>query len=98
MELSRVIIGAIVTEKAERLKGQQVYTLQVAPKATKVDVRQALQKYYGVNVASVRAMRTPSKVRNVGRASTIVKRQPTKKILVSLTKDSKPLDITSFKA
>lgn len=97
MDITRAIIGAVVTEKAERLKGEQTYTLHVAQGATKVDVRSALKKYYDVDVASVRAMRTTTKVRATGR-TVAVKRRSYKKMLVTLAKGSKPLDISAFKA
>jgi len=95
MDLSRVIIGSIVTEKAERLKVQKTYTLRVASDATKIDVRNALKKFYDIEVSSVRSMRTTTKTRSAG---AIVKRQPFKKMLVTLAKDSKQLDISAFKA
>ena len=99
MELSQVVIGPVVTEKAERLKGMdRTYTLRIAPKATKVDVSNALTKYYDVEVTSVRVMRIPSKTRAVGRGKVITKRKPFKKVMVTLSKKSKPLDIANFKA
>ena len=78
MDLSHVIIGAIVTEKAERLKAARTYTLRVAPRATKIDVKNALLRFYDVDVTSVRSIRNPSKTRLVGRGRTMVKRKPFK--------------------
>lgn len=99
MELSRVIVGPVVTEKAERLKGaDRTYTIRVAPDATKVDAISALKKYYDVDVVSVRVMRTPSKKRIIGRGKVMVKRKPTKKMMVTLAPKSKPLDIANFKS
>lgn len=98
MELSQVVVGAIVTEKAERLKGvNRTYTIRVAPRATKIDVRNALEKFYDVDVTSVRVMRMPSKTRAVGRGKVITKRKPFKKVMVTLSPKSKPLDIANFK-
>lgn len=99
MDLSRVIVGPVVTEKAERLKGvNRTYTIRVAPDATKVDVANALKKYYDVEATSVRVMRTPSKTRLVGRGKVMVKRKPTKKVMVTISQKSKPLDIANFKS
>lgn len=99
MELSRVIVGPVVTEKAERLKGvNRTYTIRVAPDATKVDVINALKKYYDVEATSVRVMRTPTKSRAVGRGRVITKRKPAKKMMVTISKKSKPLDIANFKS
>ncbi len=97
MDLSRVIVGPIVTEKAERLKGDRTYTLKVMPRATKVDVRAALKRYYDVDAVSVRVMRVMPKFRPFGRGNTMRKRQPYKKVLVTLAPKSKPLDVASLK-
>lgn len=98
MELSQVVVGPVVTEKAERQKAvSRTYTIRVAPRATKIDVSNALTKYYDVEVTSVRVMRMPSKTRAVGRGKVITKRKPFKKVMVTLSKKSKPLDIANFK-
>ena len=96
MDLPRVIIGPVVTEKAERLKTSRSYTLKVSNNATKIDVANALRQYYDADVASVRVMRTPSKIRVAGRGTVISKRKPMKKVIVTLTPKSKPLDLASF--
>lgn len=99
MDLSHVIVGPITTEKSERLKGvNRTYTIKVAPNATKVDVRNALAKYYDVEATSVRSLRNPSKTRRVGRGKVMVKRKPYKKVMVTISQKSKPLDIASFKS
>ena len=97
MELTRVILGPVVTEKAELQKQERTYALKVANAATKVDVKKALTKHFNVEVQSVRAMRTTTKVREVG-VRTITKRKPFKKVLVTLTKNSKNLDLAQFQA
>lgn len=99
MELSRVIVGPVVTEKAERLKGvNRTYTIRVAPNATKVDVISALKKYYDVEATSVRTMRTPRKKRLIGRGREMIKRPSMKKVMVTISQKSKPLDIANFKS
>lgn len=97
MELSSVIIGPIVTEKAERLKTQQTYVLRVRPEATKIDVKNALRKFYDVDVASVRVLRTSPKRRIVGQGTFMEKRHRQKRMIVRLTKKSKALDLTTFR-
>ena len=47
MDLTQVIKGEVVTEKAERLKGQKTHMLTVHPRATKVDVANALRRFFG---------------------------------------------------
>ncbi len=97
MEISRVIIGPVVTEKAEALKNAKVYTVTVAPEATKVDVKNAFKKFYDVDVRSVRIIWTRAKVRSFGQNKTMEKRHRAKKAIVTLTDKAKNVDLTSFK-
>jgi len=97
MELTSVILGQLVTEKTERLKEGRTYTLRVAPHATKVDVQNALKKFFDVEPTSVRVLRVGAKSRALG-TSSMVKRKPYKKALVTLSKNSKALDLAQFKA
>lgn len=98
MDLSRVIVGNIVTEKSERLKTERSYTLKVLPSATKIDVLNALKNYYDVDVTSVRMMRVGGKSRSVGPYRTFTKRHRFKKAIVTLDPKSKTLDLAQFKA
>ncbi|MDA1209047.1 MAG: 50S ribosomal protein L23 [bacterium] len=99
MDLTRVIVGPVVTEKSERMKtaNKRVYTLRVDNNATKIDVKTALKHFYDVEAASVRIMRTTGKVRRFGRSGVMQKRHPFKKVMVTLSAKSKALDLTSFK-
>ncbi|MBM3227349.1 50S ribosomal protein L23 [Candidatus Peribacteria bacterium] len=97
MELSRVILGSIVTEKAERLKAAgKTYTLKVAHGATKVDVRKALKEFYDTDVTNVRVLRTRPKTRVIGQGKVMEKRHAMKKVMVTLAAGSKPLDLAAF--
>ncbi len=98
MDLSRVIIGPVVTEKAERLKAAErhVHTLRIAPSATKVDVKKALKEFYDVEAVSVRILYTEPKTRSLG-TGVMEKRHRSKKALVTLAAESKPLDLSTFK-
>ena len=98
MELTRIILGPVVTEKSERQKATgRTHTLKVHPAATKIDLQKALKKFYDVDVASVRVMRTGSKQRVLGGGKVMTKRHPSKRMMVTLTKDSPTLDLTKFK-
>jgi large subunit ribosomal protein L23 len=97
MDLTSVIYGPIVTEKGERLKaGQRTYTLKIAPTATKVDVKNALKKFYDVEVSSVRVIKVWPKTRLFGKGVLMEKRHGYKKALVTLSKNSKALDLSAF--
>ncbi|MDO8469101.1 MAG: 50S ribosomal protein L23 [Candidatus Peribacter sp.] len=100
MDFARIILGPVVTEKAERQKAadRHAYTLWVDKFATKIDVKSALEHFYDINVASIRVMRTRSKSRTFGTdAQTMMKRAAMKKMMVTLKPKSKPLDLASFK-
>ena len=98
MDLTRIILGPVVTEKAERQKAEarRTYTILVAPHATKVDIAHALERFYDVDVTSVRIAWVRPKRRTLG-AGTMEKRHRHKKALVTLAPKSKALDLASFK-
>ncbi len=99
MDLSRVIIGPVVTEKAERLKAQEgkhTYTLEIAPWATKIDVKNSLKTFYNVDVTAVRIIKTQAKRRTLGAGKIMEKRHAFKKAMVTLAPKSKALDISAF--
>lgn len=97
MDLSRVILGPIVTEKAERLKvAGKTYTIKVAPNATKIEVKQALKEFYDIDASSVRVMRMRGKARLIGQGRVMEKRHPIKKMMITLASGSKGLDLAAF--
>ncbi len=99
MDISRVIIGPVVTEKAERQKVADtghVYTLRVAHKCTKIEVSRALETLYGVKVSKVRIVKIQPKTRVLSAHSSMEKRHAGKKALVTLQKGSKALDIAAI--
>lgn len=95
MELSNVIIAPVVTEKSTDNQAHGHYSFFVNPSATKVEIKQAIEKLYSVKVASVRTSTLPKKVRQLARNRKMTKRPNTKKALVQL-KDKKPLDFNKL--
>lgn len=95
MHLSSVIMGPVVTEKAERLKALGTYVIRVHPQATKVEVKHALRKFYDVEATSVRVLRTLPKRRMGNNGSVLEKRHRTKRVMVTLKK-GKTLDLLKF--
>jgi len=98
MDLTQVILGEVVTEKAERGRAKKIHTLRVHAGATKIDVQSALRRYFGVEPLSVRVMHIRSKKRIAGKGRTIKKRHASKRAVVTLTPKSKALDLTVFQA
>ncbi len=79
-----VILKPVVSEKSYGLLDQGVYTFVVAPDANKIEIRQAVESIFGVNVVKVNTLNRPGKrKRNRGRA-TFGKRPDTKRAIVTL--------------
>ena len=67
-ELLKRIDSPHITEKSTRLKeASNTLCFRIAPRCTKIDVRNAVEKVFGVKVASVRILRVKGKPKRVGR-------------------------------
>lgn len=97
MDFASVIVGPVLTEKSERLKAARTHTLRVAEGATKVEVRQALEKLHGVDVERVRVLPVRPKRRLLGSGRVMEKRHRWRKALVTLREGSKALDSASLR-
>ncbi len=64
---SPVLKSFHVSEKATRGMAYNQYTFMVAPRATKSQVRDAVELSYKVDVVNVHIVRLPSKMRQIGR-------------------------------
>lgn len=95
MDLSRAILGAVLTEKAERLKLAKTYVLRVDQNATKIDVKNALKKFYGVTAKKVTVLRVRPKTRAVGMGRVMEKRHRSKRMMVTLADGT--LDLVKLK-
>lgn len=62
-----------VTEKAARMSGQRQYVFVVSPKATKLQVRDAVNKLYGVRPIRVNMLRVKGKQVRFGQRSGVQK-------------------------
>ena len=97
MNLTQIILGEVMTEKALRLKEKKIYVLKVHPAATKVDVQNALRQYFDVEPRAVRMLYVQPKERVVARGKTVRKRPASKRAIITLTEKSKSLDLTNFR-
>ncbi|MBD2137432.1 50S ribosomal protein L23 [Anabaena sp. FACHB-1237] len=57
----------ILTEKATILMEQNKYTFEVTPKATKPEIRAAIEDIFSVKVVKINTANPPRKKRRVGR-------------------------------
>ncbi len=63
-----VIVGPIVTEKAEAGRAEAgTLCFRVHPKATKTDIKNAIHSIFQLDVAGVRTARYKGKMRRMGR-------------------------------
>lgn len=90
---NQVLLRPRITEKAYAVNALDQYVFQVAPKATKSDVRRAVEEVYGVHVTNVNMVKLQGKIRRLGR--TAGKRSGVKKAIVTVKKGE---SITLFKA
>lgn len=67
MHFYDVLRRPIITEKSTRLQDESKYTFEVATVANKVQVKEAVEKAFSVNVVAVNIMNVPGKMRRIGR-------------------------------
>ncbi|OKL48252.1 50S ribosomal protein L23 [Boudabousia liubingyangii] len=86
LELSRnprdIIIKPVITEKTAPQEDQGKYTFIVDPKANKTEIKIAIEKIFGVKVASVNTLNRPGKT--VRTRTGFGKRKDTKRAVVTL--------------
>ncbi len=66
-DLADLVRRPIVTEKATILMEQNKYTFEVIPKATKPEIRAAIENLFDVKVVKVNTLMPPRKKRRVGK-------------------------------
>jgi large subunit ribosomal protein L23 len=67
MEVWQVIERPLITEKNTYQLGEGKYTFRVAREANKIQIREAVEKIFKVQVADVNVMNVRGKERGVGR-------------------------------
>jgi large subunit ribosomal protein L23 len=65
--LADLVLRPIVTEKATLLLEQNKYVFEVILKATKPEIKAAIESLFDVKVTSVNTLRPPRKKRRVGK-------------------------------
>ncbi len=87
-----IILRPVLTEKAYEGIADKRYIFEVAVKATKTEIKQAVEAVFaedGVKVEKVNTLRTMGKIKRQGR--TAGRTPEVKKAYVTLKKDSKPI-------
>ena len=83
-DASQVLIRPVVSEKSYGLMDDGVYVFVVAPDATKIEVRLAVEQTFGVRVKKVNTLNRKGKPRRNRRSNTLGKRPATKRAAVTL--------------
>ena len=85
-----IIIKPVLTEKSYDIMADKRYVFEVAPKATKTQIKTAVEEIFGGKVEKVNTVTTQGKLKRMGRyegrTSTV------KKAYVILKKDSKAIE------
>jgi large subunit ribosomal protein L23 len=90
MHLYEVLRRPLITEKSTALQAQNKYAFEIADRANKLMIRQAVEKAFKVKVTGVNVVTMQGKTRRVGRR--MIKTEPWKKAIVTL----KPGDKIEF--
>jgi large subunit ribosomal protein L23 len=90
MHLYEVLRRPLITEKSTALQAQNKYAFEIASKANKLMIRQAVEKSFKVTVTGVNVVTMRGKTRRVGRRQ--IQTAPWKKAIVTL----KPGDKIEF--
>jgi len=87
-----VILKPVITEKSMAQNENKCYVFLVNPLANKIQIKEAVEKMFdGVKVSKVNTLNAAGKTRRRGRVEG--KTAKTKKAYVTLTEDSKDIEI-----
>jgi large subunit ribosomal protein L23 len=86
-----VLLKPVITEKSMEVMAEKKYTFKVHPEATKVQIREAVEKMFkGTKVKKVNTMNQDGKTKR--RGTTSGKTAKYKKAIVTLTEASKDIE------
>ena len=77
-----IIKAPVITEKSQNAMQNGQYTFKVDPRANKIEIKNAIEKIFGVKVTSIRTINVKPKKRRVGRYTGLTNRS--KKAIVTL--------------
>jgi large subunit ribosomal protein L23 len=83
-DATTVLRRPVISEKTYGLMNRNVYVFVVDPKATKIDVRHAVEQAFGVKVDKVNTMNRKGKATRNRRTNTVGRRPDTKRAIVTL--------------
>ena len=84
-----IILRPVVSEKSYGLLEDNVYTFVVDPRATKIQVREAVEAIFNVRVVKVNTLNRKGKRKRNRRQATFGRRPDTKRAVVTLAGDDR---------
>jgi large subunit ribosomal protein L23 len=95
MKQSDILIKPILSEKANKLSEKQNrYSFVVDKKANKLEIKKAVEQFYGVQVSEVNTIIVPSKAKaKYTKAGFIVGRKSAKKKAIVTVAEGETIDI-----
>jgi large subunit ribosomal protein L23 len=84
-----ILLRPVISEKSYALMDEHTYVFVVDPKASKVEIREAVEDAFGVRVASVNTMVRKGKRKRQRRVAAFGKRPDTKRAIVRLVGDDR---------
>ena len=95
MKLSDVLIRPVLSEKVNKLTEKfNRYTFIVDRKANKLEIKKAVELFYGVQVSNVNTIVVPSKAKaKYTKAGFIVGRKPSKKKAIVTVAEGESIDL-----
>ena len=77
-----IIKAPLITEKSRDREALNQYSFKVSPKASKIEIKEAIEKIFKVDVLEIRTLNMPVKKKRVGRYTGLSNR--CKKAIVTL--------------
>ena len=95
MKLSEVLIKPVLSEKVNRLTEKyNRYTFIVSRKANKLEIKKAVEEFYGIQVKNVNTVVMPSKAKSRNtKAGVITGRKPAKKKAIVTVAEGETIDL-----
>ena len=84
-----LILRPVVSEKSYGLLEDNVYTFVVSPRATKIEIRDAVETIFNVRVVKVNTLNRKGKRKRNRRSATFGTRPDTKRAIVTLAPGSR---------
>lgn len=97
MRLSEVLLKPVLSEKVNQLTEKyNRFTFIVNRKANKLEIKKAVEQFYGVQVENVNTLTMPSKVKQRNtKAGLLVGRKPAKKKAIVTVAKGETIDLYS---